>query len=144
MTTRIVRSEDERRGLIRLIEARKLPMTVNIRAGADRSLEQNTMAFRIFKDAADQLGDRTVNEVRAWAKLEIGVPILRAANGLFRERYDKIVRPLSYEDRLAMMVEPIDLPVTRMMKVREMTEFLDTLIQRLAEQGIVLRETRYE
>ena len=89
-------------------------------------------------EISEQLGDRTPEEIRAFCKLTLGVPILRAENEGFREKYDLIVRPLSYEQKLSIMSEPLDLPVTRIMTTKQKTAYLDTIFRTFSEQGIVL------
>lgn len=103
----------------------------------DRSAEQNRLAFEWYKHVAGHFGDRTVEEVRAQMKLEIGVPILRRDDEGLRELYDKYLKPLPYEAKLAL-IEKLDIPVTRNMNVPQMTEYLDTMHRYWAQQGVVL------
>jgi hypothetical protein len=49
---------------------------------------------------------------------------LRTLND-FRKDYDDIVRPLSYENKLKIMVDPLDLPVTRIMSVDQMQKYME-------------------
>ncbi len=53
------------------------------------------------------------------------MPILRAENDDFCEKYDRIIRPLPYEAKLEMMMEPLDFPITRIMSTKQKTDFLD-------------------
>jgi hypothetical protein len=140
MATRTVRNEYERKMLLRFLESRKLPFTVEITDGRRRSIEQNRLQRLLINEIAEQLGDRTPEEVRAECKLRLGVPILRAENEEFRARYDAVVRPLPYEAKLAIMAEPLDLPVTRIMSVDQKQRYLDAIYQRYAEQGVVLTQ----
>jgi hypothetical protein len=91
-------------------------------------------------EIAEQLGDRTPEEVRGYCKLTIGVPILRAENEAFRERYDAIVKPLPYEQKLALMMEPLDFPITRLMSTKQATAYLDGVHRHFSEKGIVLTD----
>jgi hypothetical protein len=68
----------------------------------------------------------------------MGVPILRAENELFCERYDAIVRPLPYEQKLAIMMEPLDLPVTRLMTTEQKTRYLDHIHKHFTDLGLEL------
>ena len=138
MTTRTVESEHDRKMLIRFIEAHKLPFIAELTAGKRRSVEQNKLQRKWMTESSEQLGDRTPEEIRAFCKLTLGVPILRAENEGFREKYDLIVRPLSYEQKLSIMSEPLDLPVTRIMTTKQKTAYLDTIFRTFSEQGIVL------
>ena len=138
MPERIVTTEQERRMLIKLIESQKLPFTANIQRGSIRSYEQNRLQRLWVKEISEQLGDRTPEEARGECKLTIGVPILRAEDEEFRVQYDRLIRPLPYKDKLACMMEPIDLPVTRRMKTDQKTRYLDGIFRLFSEQGVIL------
>ena len=91
----------------------------------NRSEMQNRTVFMWYREIAKAKGDETPTDVRAYCKLHYGVPILREDNDDFREDYDQIVRPLSYENKLKIMVEPLDLPVTRIMSVDQMQRYME-------------------
>lgn len=103
----------------------------------NRSTAQNRLSFFWYKHIAVEFGDRTAEDVRAYCKLHIGVPI-RREDEVFREVYDRVIRPLSYEEKLELMRPPIDFPVTRDMSTKAMTRYLGDMEQHFAEQGIVL------
>jgi len=98
----------------------------------DRSLEQNALSHALYKQAAEQFGDRTPQDVRRECKLRYGVPILRGADPEYCAAYDKAIKPHSYEDKLQMMDY---WPVTRLMTVDQMQYYLDTVMLALAGQG---------
>ena len=139
MVERVVTSEYERRMLIRLIEGQKrLPFTVNIIAGKHRSIEQNRLQRKWVAEIAEQIPGESAEYWRGYCKLRFGVPIMRRDSEAFRERYDKIIKPLPYEDKIAAMMEPLDLPVTRIMKTKQKTEYLDEVFRHFTEQGVIL------
>ncbi len=138
MVTRTVKTEVDRALLLRFLKERKLPFTADIVTGRRRSVEQNRLQRLLINEIAEQLGDRTPEEVRGYCKLTMGVPILRAENEEFRAQYDKIVRPLPYSLKLALMMEPLDLPVTRIMNTEQKTRYLDAIYRHFGEQGVVL------
>jgi hypothetical protein len=140
MADRIVETEQAREMLIRFVRAHKLPFTASITAGKHRTTRQNKLQRQWMKEIAEQLEDRTAEEARGYCKLHFGVPILREENEAFRQRYDRIVRPLSYEDKLTIMMEPLDLPATRIMTSKQKTTYLDTVHKHFTEQGIVLTD----
>ena len=140
MTTRVIRNDEDLALLFRFLKAQKRPFTVDITKGKQRSTEQNKLQRLWLNEIAEQLGDQTAEQVRGYVKLTIGVPILRAENEAFRERYDEFVRPLGYEQKLALMMEPLDLPVTRLMSTEQKTRFLDGIAQHYAQQGVRLTE----
>jgi hypothetical protein len=138
MTTRTVETEHDRTMLCRFVESHKLPFIAEITPGKPRSVEQNKLQRKWMTEISEQMGDRTPEEVRAYCKLTIGVPLLREESELFREKYDAIVRPLPYEQKIAIMSEPLDMPVTRLMTTRQKHAYLDAIFQHFSEKGIVL------
>jgi len=115
-----------------------LPFAVTIKVGRQRSLSQNALAWKWAGEIAAHYGDRTANEVHAYNKLHHGVPIRRETDPDFARVYDERIKPLPYESKLALMAPPIDLPVTRDMRVHEMTRFMDAVREAWAAQGVML------
>lgn len=140
MTTRFLETDADRRLLIRFIEEQPLPFAVSITKGGKRTLKQNRLSRQWMNEIAEQLGDQTAEEVRGYCKLTIGVPILRAENEDFRERYDIIIRPLPYEQKLYLMMEPLDFPVTRLMTTKQHTAYLDGVHRYWSSKGIALTD----
>jgi len=138
MTTRIITSEVKREMLIKLIKGYDMPFTVDIRKGKHRSVEQNRLQRLLINEIAEQLGDQTPEEVRGYCKLTLGVPIMREESELFRQKYDAIIKPLPYEQKLQLMQEPLDFPVTRLMSTAAKTRYLDAIYQHFCEKGVVL------
>ena len=136
MTTRTVKNQDELALLLVYLKGRKLPLTVDITEGRDRSTEQNKLAFKWYAEISDQTGEDR-EDVRARCKLEHGVPIRRAAHERFRETYDRLIRHLPYAEKLAL-IRDTDMPVTRLMNVGQMSEYLDIVFRRHAQDGIAL------
>lgn len=136
MTQRIVKNADDLKLLTVYLDQRKRPFTVDITDGRDRSAEQNRLSQKWYAEIAEQTGEGR-DDVRARCKLEIGVPIMREASDKFRATYDRLIRPLDYADKLAL-IRDTDMPVTRLMNVGQMTEFMDAVFQKHAEFGIAL------
>ena len=141
MTTRVVLTEHHRAALAALISNQPLPFTAEVVKGKRRSVEQNRLQRRLINEIAEQTG-QTAEEVRALCKLTIGVPILRASNELFAEKYDRIIKPLPYETKLEVMAEPIDFPVTRLMSTAQKVEYLDSIYRTFSTKGVVFSEDR--
>lgn len=135
MVTRAVKNEDDFTLLKVYLKGRKRPFTVEVTDGRDRSTEQNKLAFKWYKEISEQTGE-DIEDVRARCKLETGVPILRE-NEKFKATYDRLIRPLPYADKLEL-IRTSDWPVTRLMKVEQMSRYLDIVFRRHAEMGIVL------
>lgn len=140
MVTRVIKSEQDLSLLIQYLKSRKRPYTVDVVKGKHRTSEQNKLQRLWIGEIAEQLGDQTREEVRGFCKLTMGVPILRAENTAFREKYDAIVRPLPYETKLAIMMEPLDMPVTRIMTTDQKTRYLDAIDRHFTPMGIVLTD----
>ena len=136
MVQRTVKNADELALLKVYLDGRKRPFTVDITEGRDRSIEQNRLAFKWYVEISDQTGEDR-EDVRARCKLEIGVPILRAEQEKFRATYDRLIRPLAYPEKLAL-IRDIELPVTSLMNVDQMSRYLDIVFRRHAEMGVVL------
>ena len=135
MTSRAIKTEDDRADVVALISHRELPFTVSIKKGSDRSLQQNNLMWEWNGQISAQLGDMTPQEIHEQNKLTIGVPILRAENPEFRDFYDAVVKGRTYEEKLRAM-RWID--VTSIMTVKQMTAFLDTVLRTYSEQGVRL------
>ena len=138
--TWVIKSEGDRTLIRDEIAKRKLPFTVNIAQGKWRTHEQNKLQRLWMKEAAEQLGDETAEEKRAYCKLHLGVPILRAENEEFCEKYDRLIRPLPYEVKLEYMATPLDFPVTRLMTTKQKKQYLDAVYQHFRSLGVALTE----
>ena len=122
------------------------PFTATIKIGEEpRRDRQNRFAFEAYKQIAMILGDRPSSDVRAETKLRIGVPLMREQSEAFREKYDRLIRPIySYEQKLELMIEPFDFPVTRLMTVKQMAEYITQMLAHWDAQGASAMITRYD
>lgn len=138
MPTRAIKSPDDFTMLNSWLVNMPYPYRVSVTKGADRSGEQNALAFKWYGEIADQMGDREASDVRAHCKLHHGVKMLVTEDLDFREKWQSILMPLSLEQKLALMIEPFDMPVTRQMKVSQMSRYLDAIIQEFQPMGVSL------
>lgn len=136
MPTKILRTVDDRDRYVMLLRGLDLPLTVSHVKGADRTKEQNNLSHEWYTQAATQFGDREMLDVKAWAKLHFGVAIMKE-NADFADVYDRLIKPMSYEDKLLLMKSPL-MPVTSLMSTHQMTRYLDAVYADLTRQGIVL------
>jgi hypothetical protein len=132
-------SDVAHRDLITTLGNRKRPFTVIINDGRHRTLEQNRLQRMWCNELSPQLA-LLPEEVRGLIKLTIGVPLMREQSETFREKYDRILKPLSYEQKIELMMEPIDLPVTRIMNVTQKTEYLNRVFKHFSEMGMTLTQ----
>lgn len=136
MVVRAVKNLDDLALLKVFLDQRKRPFTVDVTDGRDRTTEQNNLSQKWYGEIAEQSGEDR-EDVRARCKLEIGIPILREGSEAFRKTYDRLIRPLDYADKLAL-IRDTDMSVTRLMKVEQMTRYMDLVFKRHAEFGIAL------
>jgi hypothetical protein len=100
-------------------------LRVTVRAGTDRSLEQNAISHAWYEQIARELREDDAAGVKRFCKLHYGVPILRAEDEDFRSLYDTAIKPhLSYEQKLRAMDY---LPVTSLMTVRQLSVYLEAM-----------------
>lgn len=134
----VVRYPADWEALAKRVAAMTPPLTVSIMEGEHRSTAQNRLQRKWCHEVAEQLGDRTPEEVRGYSKLHLGIPILREEDAVFRAEYDAIIRPLPYEAKLRLMMEPFDFGVTRQMTTKQKTAYLDAMFRHWSEFGVQL------
>lgn len=140
---RWVKTEDEQALLMTFIGNMELPLTVTIQQGVieKRSNDQNRLQ-RLWVNEAEQQGDMTAEEYRAYCKLHFGVPMLRNENDTFAELYDSKIRdrvpPYSYEQKLEFMAVPWDMHVTRLMTVKQHDKYLNKMHDHFTSLGMIL------
>jgi len=139
MPSLAIKGQDQLPSLFQRLESLALPITVKWSKGLDRSNQQNALAFKWYAEIASQMGDREASEVRSHCKLNYGVKMLVTENEDFREQWYRLFKDrFSYEEKLALMVEPHDYPVTRLMKVSQMTRYLEAILQEFTPLGVAL------
>lgn len=138
MSDRFIDTEQARQMLILYIQAQKLPFTATLASGKHRTTAQNRLQRKWMTEIAEQMPDEKAEYWRGYCKLRFGVPMLRAENEEFRAKYDAVVKPLAYEQKIAIMSEPLDMPVTRLMTTKQKTAYLDEIFRHFSEQGVIL------
>lgn len=137
MPHRVLHTPEDVEDFARLLGGLKFPVTVEWVKGYDRSRDQNALQWLWAAEVAQQRQDCTPDEVQREWKLRHGVPILREDSPSFREVYDRAIKPLDYETKLAAVAL---LPVTSLMKVRQMVRYLDTVQRECLQQGFRLTD----
>lgn len=141
MSTWAIRNEQDRKQVLKVIEHRAAPCTVEITKGAPRSIEQNRLQRLWMNEAAEQ-GDMTAEEYRAFCKLNFGIPLMCEQSALFAEQWKRLFSHLTYEQKLDLMKEPIDYPVTRLLKMRTKKLYLDRVYQHFTGLGFRMTDPR--
>jgi len=142
MTTYSVRNEYDRAQTVKRLQSLPWPMTVTIQSGAPRSIEQNRLQ-RLWMGELEDQGDMTREEYRGYCKLHFGVEIAKE-HPAFADAYDKHMRPLPYETKLAMMQEPLDFPVTRVMTTKQKKRYLDKIHNHFTSLGFRLTDPDWQ
>lgn len=106
-----------------------------------RSVDQNKLQRKWLLEAEAQ-GDQTAEEYRGFCKLHFAVPMLRWELPEFKEKYDRIVKPLPYESKLELMQEPLDFPCTRLMSKDQKSRYLDAIFQHFTGLGMHLTDPK--
>ena len=106
-----------------------------------RSIPQNKLQRKWMNEAAAQ-GDCTAEEYRGYCKLHFGIAMLRNENEEFRQKYDVHLKHLPYETKYALMMEPFDFPVTRLMNTEQKKRYLDMVYTHFTGLGYKLTEPK--
>lgn len=139
MPHRIIDSPDDLSDFTRFLGNLKLPITVEWVQGRDRTKDQNSLQWLWASEVAQQMGDRDAADVQADWKLRHGVPIMREDSQEFRQSYDSMIKPLPHETKLRVMRD-LDFGVTRLMKVRQMVRYMDSVQRECLQMGLSLTE----
>ena len=136
MPTRAIKNDGDMALLLTYLKGRKRPFTVEITDGRDRSAEQNKLAFKWYAEIAEQTGEDR-EEVRARCKLKFGLPILMESSEAFRDLCRRRIKPLSYAERIEV-IRDFDIPITRLLNVAQMSDYLDQMHRYHQQYGIEL------
>lgn len=101
----------------------------NWKVGKDRSIDQNALSFQLYVDIHRGKPDSypDVNDARAYCKLHLGVGIRREDED-YNEVYATMIKDrFSYEEKLSLMVEPVDFPVTRKMNKDQFSRYVEAI-----------------
>lgn len=139
MTTRLIKTDQQRDLVVKYIQNRKLPFSVDITDAEIRTSKQNALQHMWLRELEDQ-GDHTAEEYRGICKLHFGVAIMKAESLEWAEKYDRIIKPLDYEQKLEMMMEPMDFPVTRLMSPKGAMQYLNKIYEHFTGLGFYLTD----
>ena len=139
MPTLILRDPAHIDALAKRLAERKLPLTVSWTQGASLSGRQQRLSFRWYQDISRQLGDMDTESVRADCKVTHGAPILAADSDAFRDSWQRSIGRFDYEGQREI-VKRLQVPVTSLMSVKQMTAYLDAIQQRYLPQGVRLTD----
>ena len=110
-------------------------LRLNVKTGQDRSLPQNAITHVWYEQIARELREDDELGWKCFCKLHYGVPILRAEDAEFRETYDAVIKPLTYEQKLKAMR---CWPVTSIMNKEQLSKYAEMLQVEFAKRGVML------
>lgn len=109
---------------------------VQIRTTKRRTDDQSALSHVWYGQIAAELRELSAHEVKRECKLCYGVPILRAEEPDFREKYDGMIKDrFSYEEKLVMMDF---IPVTSLMNTDQLSRYLEAMQTAYAKRGVIL------
>lgn len=139
MPSRVIKTKQDLDGWVRFLQAQNLPMTVSKVAGAKRSDAMNRTIHLWFGEVAAYMGDRTADEVKAECNLRFGLPILTRDDAEWSSAFGYIFNSLSYPAKLKA-IRVLDVPFTRRMTVKQLTEYMDAMQVEYRGQGVHLTD----
>ena len=111
-------------------------LKVTVQTSKPRSIDQNAISHTWYEQLARELPEDNAIGWKAYCKLHIGVPILRAEDESFRAFYDGALKNgLTYEQKLQAMAF---VPVTSLMSKKQLSRFLETMQMEFIGRGVVL------
>ncbi|MGJ8524156.1 hypothetical protein R84981_002875 [Carnimonas sp. R-84981] len=105
-----------------------------------RSNDQNRLQRLWCKEAAQQLEGNTAEYWRGYCKYMFGIKILCRDSEDYREACKRVLGHLSHEQRIELMMEPHDYPVTRGMTKPQKSEYLQLMWEFFTGQGVRLTD----
>lgn len=116
-------------------------VVVSLRPGKDRTLDQNRLWFAIYKRISEmtQIGD--ASDARRYCKLHHGVQILLNSDPDFQAAWYRVMRHLSYEEKLEMMGDcklfgPDGMPITSLFNRAQGVLYTERIIEDFTKNGV--------
>lgn len=101
---------------------------------ADRSSKQNRLSHKWYAERSVDTG-LGPDEEKCYCKLVFGCPILIEEDEDFANFFNAAIRPLPYDQMMKAMEY---VPVTSIMSVKQMTQYMHEIDRASAEVGIIL------
>jgi len=134
-----VKNPQDRQRMIEALENKAdFPFIIKIEKGEPRSLRQNRLIHKWYAEIADQKKDHTSSQIEALCKWHFGRQILSSTDAEYAAKMDAFFAGRTYEQQVEMMEGKWSLPVTSLMTVKQMSEYLDAVQHYAAKSGIVL------
>ena len=98
--------------------------------GKDRTTDQNSLAWQCYIDLHKARSETfaTVDDARSHCKLYHGIPLMLAQDEKYLEAWYRMIKDrFTTEEKLDLMLEPFNYPVTSMMKRETFSKWVDRL-----------------
>lgn len=120
-------------------------VVVSMRPGKDRTLDQNALWFAFYKRISEMTHIGDVSEARKYCKLHHGVQILLNEDPDFQAAWYRVMRHLSYEEKLDMMGDcrlfgPDGMPVTSLFNRAQGIAYTDRIVADFSARGVVFSD----
>ena len=116
-------------------------VVVSLRPGKDRTLDQNRLWYAFYKRISEmtQIGDPS--DARRYCKLHHGVQILLNSDPDFQAAWYRVMRHLSYEEKLEMMGDcklfgPDGMPITSLFNRAQGVLYTERIIEDFTKNGV--------
>lgn len=103
-----------------------------------RTLSQNALLHKRFKDIADHYGDRSATDVKGECHMQFGLTI-RLRDPQFAWIWERTGALLPYEKQVKLMASGT-LSMSSAMTTAELTEYLDDMAREYRARGVVLTD----
>jgi hypothetical protein len=132
MQTWEVKNNEQLEYLIDALRKQKKPFVIEL-LPAHRTIPQNRLFYLMYDIIGKQLYGGDSEHARNECKLTIGVPILRRDSEKFQQTYDRLLKPASYEDKLAMMEY---ISISSIFDKTQGTEYIKKMFDSYAQKGV--------
>ena len=116
-------------------------VVVSLRPGKDRTLDQNRLWYAFYKRISEmtQIGDPS--DARRYCKLHHGTQILLNTDPDFQAAWYRVMRHLSYEEKLEMMGDcklfgPDGMPITSLFNRAQGVAYTERIIEDFTKNGV--------
>lgn len=116
----------------------EFPFTASITKGVKRTDQQNRTIHLWFTEIA-RATHEDMMDVKAQCNMIYGRPILLRDDPEWAATFSAILHPLPYATAL-QAVKVLDVPFTRRMKVKQLSEYMDAMQRDYRAQGIRLTD----
>ena len=140
METRTIITQEDATRLAETLVGLPLPLTVTwCEKGETRSARQNRTIHLWIGEIEKATEGQSFDEIKAHCNLTYGRPILSRDDAEWASAFDYIFESLSHAAKLKA-IRVFDVPFTRRMTVKQLSEYMDQMMRDYAEAGIILTD----